>query len=196
MTDDIFQRLFLVFLVAYYVLVTWHRLRNARVRRSERRLDWGEGVFMTLAFVGDTVMPLVYIFSRGLDWADYLLPVWLGWLGAVLFAASLWLLWRGHLDLGRHWSPMLELREQHALVTQGVYRYVRHPIYAARWVWAIAQVLLLQNWIAGLANGLLFLPIYMYRVPREERMMAGRFGEEYTEYTKHTGRVFPRWSGR
>jgi protein-S-isoprenylcysteine O-methyltransferase Ste14 len=39
---------------------------------------------------------------------------------------AVWLFWRSHADLGRNWSPSLELREGHELVTEGVYRYVRH----------------------------------------------------------------------
>lgn len=45
---------------------------------------------------------------------------------AVLFFA-VWLLWRSHADLGRNWSPMLEIRQEQSLATQGVYRLIRHP---------------------------------------------------------------------
>ena len=34
---------------------------------------------------------------------------------------------------------------------------------------------------------------FMMRVPREEQMMLERFGDEYREYTKRTGRFLPRW---
>lgn len=84
---------------------------------------------------------------------------------------------------------------KHALVTQGIYRHMRHPIYAAQWLWGIAQPLLLQNWIAGLAGLVSFLPVYLYRVPREEQMMLEHFGEEYRSYMGRTGRIIPRLWG-
>ena len=78
------------------------------------------------------------------------------------------------------------------IVTQGVYRYVRHPTYASERLWALAQALLLQNWAAGRATLALFTPLYALRGPREKRMMLDRFGEECRAYMDRTGRIAPR----
>jgi protein-S-isoprenylcysteine O-methyltransferase Ste14 len=115
--------------------------------------------------------------------------------GIIILAMAVWLFWRSHADLGRNWSPSLELREGHELVTEGVYRSVRHPMYASMWLWGVAQALLLQNWIAGWVSLVMFMPLYLLRVPREERMMLDEFGEEYRAYMNHTGRVIPRLGG-
>ncbi len=115
--------------------------------------------------------------------------------GMIILAMAVWLFWRSHADLGRNWSPSLELREGHELVTEGVYRSVRHPMYASMWLWGVAQALLLQNWIAGWASLVMFMPLYLLRVPREERMMLDEFGEEYRAYMDRTGRVIPRLGG-
>lgn len=80
------------------------------------------------------------------------------------------------------------------LVETGVYRYIRHPMYAAFWLWGIAQVLLLHNWICGMSYLVSFLPMYLLRVPQEEQMMIDTFGEQYQEYTTRTGRVIPKIS--
>jgi protein-S-isoprenylcysteine O-methyltransferase Ste14 len=109
-----------------------------------------------------------------------------------VLAASLWLLWRSHADLGRNWSPTLQIVQEQRLITEGVYGRIRHPIYAAIWLWGIAQALLPHNWIAGLAGLALFLPVYLYRMPREEQIMAEHFGEAYHAYASRTGRVLPR----
>ncbi len=111
-----------------------------------------------------------------------------------IFAFALWLLWKAHDDLGHSFSPSVQLKKEHALVTLGVFRLIRHPIYAAHGIWGIAQALLLQNWIAGLSMLVFFLPLYLARVPREEQMMLERFGEEYREYMNKTGRVLPKFS--
>ena len=109
---------------------------------------------------------------------------------------AVWLFWRSHADLGRNWSPSLQLREGHALVDRGVYRYSRHPMYASQWLWGAAQALLLPNWIAGWASLISFAPLYLSRVPREEQMMLERFGHEYRGYVRRTGRIFPRLVGQ
>jgi hypothetical protein len=62
----------------------------------------------------------------------------------------------------------------------------------ALWLWTLAQLLLLQNWITGLSGLICFLPLYLYRVPREEQMMIDTFGEEYLDYMSKTPRLLPR----
>jgi protein-S-isoprenylcysteine O-methyltransferase Ste14 len=105
---------------------------------------------------------------------------------------ALWIFWRSHHDLGLNWSISLEMREGHSLITQGVYRRIRHPMYTAIWLWSIAQGLMLENWLAGWGAPATFLPLYLLRTPREEQMMAEAFGDEYREYTARTGRLLPR----
>ncbi|MBI3965362.1 MAG: isoprenylcysteine carboxylmethyltransferase family protein [Chloroflexi bacterium] len=110
----------------------------------------------------------------------------------VQLTASIFLFWRTHRDLGANWSPTLEIGAQHTLVTRGVYGRIRHPMYASQALLALAQALLLPNWVAGLAGPLAFLARYLIRVPREERMMLDHFGDAYRAYSAHTGRILPR----
>jgi protein-S-isoprenylcysteine O-methyltransferase Ste14 len=147
-----------------------------------------------LAFIGLQVLPLVYIFSTWLDFADYSLPTWADWTGASEFVLALLLLWRAHADIGRSWSPTLEIAQEHKLVTRGVYRHIRHPIYVSVSLWGVEQALLVQNWLTGLGGLLHFLPLYLIRVSREEEMMIQQFGNEYRLSMHETGRVFPRLS--
>lgn len=153
-------------------------------------------LFTALPGIGMMVAPLLYVFSSRLSFADYRLPtkakMGAGIVGTVLHAAGTWLLWRSHVDLGRNWSPKLEIVAEHSLVTEGVFRYMRHPMYAAHLLWALAQPLLLHNWIAGFSFLVTSLPLYLYRIPREERMMIEQFGDEYRAYMQRTGRFLPR----
>jgi protein-S-isoprenylcysteine O-methyltransferase Ste14 len=193
MPDTFAEWAFLVGLIIYYTLFTVDRWRNRRAGARDVRLSVWESAFMLLAFVGDTVLPLMAILGHRLDFAAYHLPPWLGVLGVLLWAAALVVIWRAHVDLGKNWSPYAKITQEHTLVTGGIYGVIRHPIYAARWLWAIAQVLLVQNWIGGLANGLCFLPAYLSRVPREEKMMLDHFGEQYHAYMQRVGGIWPRW---
>jgi protein-S-isoprenylcysteine O-methyltransferase Ste14 len=112
--------------------------------------------------------------------------------GIAAFTGGLWLLWRSHADLGHNWSAKLSIAAEPSLVTRGVFRYIRHPMYASHVLWAIAQALLIQNWIAGLASLVVFLPLYLLRVPHEEDMMLKQFGDQYRAYMDRTGGVIPR----
>jgi protein-S-isoprenylcysteine O-methyltransferase Ste14 len=85
----------------------------------------------------------------------------------------------------------LDVREGHALITSGVYSRIRHPMYAAFWLWAMAQALLLSNWVAGPAGLVGFGILYFLRVGEEERLMLDTFGEEYRSYMDRTARIVP-----
>jgi protein-S-isoprenylcysteine O-methyltransferase Ste14 len=159
---------------------------------SERRVTTQEQILLGLLTLGGFFVPLIYAFTNWLDFANFKLPAWAGWLGILLTAGALFIFWRAHADLGVNWSPSLEIREQHELITRGIYGVIRHPMYASQWLLTLATPLLLQNWIAGLLNLVVFIPFYLLRVKAEEQMMLDSFGEQYREYMKNTGGVLPK----
>ena len=166
--------------------------KRKQEKMSEQNVSTQEKVMLFLLLIGMFILPLIYSASTWLDFANYSLPAWVGWLGVALIAGALFVFWRAHADLGLNWSPSLEIREKHELITKGIYGVIRHPMYASQWLWVIAQPLLLQNWIAGLVNLLIFIPFYLLRVQAEEKMMTDKFGDQYREYMKRTGGVLPK----
>jgi len=140
---------------------------------------------------GILFIPLIYILSPWLNFANYYLPIWVNGLGVVTFVVSLWLFWRAHDDLGKNWSPTLQIREGHTLTTNGVYRSIRHPMYTSVLLLGIAQALLLPNWLAGLAGLVSFSIAYATRIDQEEQMLLEQFGDDYSAYKKNTKRLFP-----
>jgi len=161
-------------------------------KMTEQRVSSQEKLLLILLLLGMFIVPLIYSASTWLDFANYALPTWTGWIGAVLIVLALIVFWRAHVDLKTNWSPSLEIREKHELITRGIYGYIRHPMYASQWLWVIAQPLLLQNWLAGWLNLVVFIFFYSLRVRAEEKMMIDTFGEQYREYMKKVRAVFPR----
>lgn len=161
--------------------------------KAERRISTREQTLLGFLFIGMFFLPLIHSLTPWLNFANYSLPAWAGWIGAAMLGLALLIFWRAHADLGLNWSPSLELRREHKLITGGIYRLIRHPMYASQWIWVFAQPLLLQNWIAGFANLLIFIPFYLLRVRAEEQMMMDAFGGEYRDYMQKTGAVFPKF---
>jgi protein-S-isoprenylcysteine O-methyltransferase Ste14 len=173
-----------------------HERRRRRTRIAVDRVTTSERSLVGLVSVGLFLVPAAYALTPWLDGANYRLSPEAreraGVVGTALIVAAVWLFWRSHADLGRNWSPSLQLREGHTLVTGGVYRSIRHPMYASMWLWGIGQALVLQNWIAGWAGLVSVALLYLLRVPREEQMMLDEFGGWYRAYMDQTGRVVPR----
>lgn len=157
-----------------------------------RQFDALEKALLVGVGAGSLLLPVLYLLTPWLAFADYHLPAFAPWCGAFLMMPALWLFHRSHADLGQNWSVTLELRKGHQVVKQGVYRLIRHPMYASILLWDLAQGLLLQNWLAGWGALTTFALLYLVRTPREEHMMVEFFGQEYRDYMRQTGRLFPR----
>lgn len=187
----------LVFLAGFVVYVATrgvfaHRVKT--IETVEKRVGGIEIVLLVFVMIGSMLLPILYLFTSLLKFANYSPPIWAQWTGGAALIAALWLFHRSHADLGTNWSPTLEIRKAHRLVTNGVYRSIRHPMYAAILLFSLAQALLLHNWLAGYGALVTFLPLYIVRAPREERMMLDRFGADYEAYVRRTGRLIPRLS--
>ena len=76
-------------------------------------------------------------------------------------------------------------------MASGVYAHVRHPMYSAFWLLALAQALLVPNWLAGLSGIVGWGILFFLRIGREEALMVETFGDEYRAYMQRTARVLP-----
>jgi protein-S-isoprenylcysteine O-methyltransferase Ste14 len=177
--------------IAWYVIRYPHQRRSRRTPVATRRDRRRDMVLMVISASGLGVVPALYVATRWFAFADYPFHPLQAWLGVAVLMAAHALFYRTHRDLGRAWSVTLAIRAQHRLVTHGVYARLRHPMYAAFWLWAASQALLLPNWIAGFSGLVGFGTLFFGRVGLEERMMLETFGAEYRDYMARTKRVVP-----
>jgi protein-S-isoprenylcysteine O-methyltransferase Ste14 len=136
-------------------------------------------------------VPLFWVVTPWLSFADFplrLLPLVVGTIGLVV---GLWLFHRSHADLGTNWSITLQVREKHRLVTEGIYRRIRHPMYLALLVYALGQALVVPNYVAGPSYAVAMVVLFALRVGAEEQMMLEEFGKDYEGYMARTKRLLP-----
>ena len=175
-----------------YVLIRWpHGRRMAIVAVDEDRKGRLEVFLLTGAGLGTTLFPLIWVASGFPAVADYPLHPIAFWAGIGIAAIGNWLFYRSHADLGLNWSVTLQVRENHQLVTTGVYSRIRHPMYSAMFLQGIGQLLFLPNWLIGPAWLASFGLLYLLRIGHEEQMMRDRFGADYESYCQMTGRLLP-----
>lgn len=189
----------LVWLAAFaamFLIRTPHSMRNRANVIVESRKGTDDKLLLAGMFLAMMLLPILHLATGLFDFAGYTLPDWATFIGVVMQLPFLWLFWRSHADLGRNWSPGLEIREGHGLVTGGIYGRIRHPMYAAIWISALSQPLLIHNWIAGALVIPAFAAMWFLRVPNEEALMRRRFGTAYDDYAARTGRVVPRFGVR
>jgi protein-S-isoprenylcysteine O-methyltransferase Ste14 len=137
---------------------------------------------------------LVFVIARLLPagvWAP--ITFWnplVGLVGAVVLVGStllaLWARW----TLGQMWSSIPMLKEHHELRTGGPYQITRHPIYTG-----ILGMVLGTAMVTGFGPTLVALlvtgAVFVYRIPREERLMTDAFGDRYIRYQQQVPRLIP-----
>jgi protein-S-isoprenylcysteine O-methyltransferase Ste14 len=178
-------------IVAWYVIRYPFERKAKRVRVVGDSRSTSERIGLATATVGLGVVPAIYVATGLPRAADYVATGWTVIPGTIVYAAALWLFHRAHKDLGRNWSITLEIRDQHRLVSNGIYGLIRHPMYTSFWLMGLGQALLLPNWVGGLAGLVGFAVVYFLRVDKEERMMIETFGDEYRAYMARTKRIIP-----
>jgi len=143
--------------------------------------------------VGMGLIPIFfYLLTSWINTFRLPFPAGIRWLGAgLIFAGDLLFIW-SHKALGSNWSPILEIRKGHTLVTDGPYRFIRHPMYAAIFLIGIGVSLLSANWIVALSYMMPTASLYLVRVSDEEEMMIGQFGDEYRQFMTRTGCLIPK----
>jgi len=101
----------------------------------------------------------------------------------------------GRLQLGGNWANHIKIYENHVLANRGVYKIVRHPLYASIMLMLLGGSLAYRNWLSAAMTAFVFVPFMYFRAKQEEALLQEEFAE-YEEYKKTTGMFFPKlWKG-
>ncbi|MEA1924713.1 MAG: protein-S-isoprenylcysteine O-methyltransferase [Candidatus Altiarchaeota archaeon] len=193
MNELIWRILFMIFWIGNGLIRMPHNSRYKTTEKIKSKNRLREKFLVLLAGIGLMIMPMVYVFTSWLNSFNMNLPDWIRWIGVICFGFGLALFWWVHKTLGKNWSHVLEIRRNHRLVTQGPYKYVRHPMYTQIWIWAICQWLILSNWVVGVVGVLTWSILYFIRIHEEEKMMIEHFGKEWENYCRRTTKKLVPW---
>lgn len=117
------------------------------------------------------------------DLASYVIGAGLTVIG-LLFAV-----WARY-HIGRNWSGVITLKEDHALVRSGPYALVRHPIYSGLLLAIVGSAIARGNLAAVLAIVAMLYAV-LRRVSIEESWMSENFGSAYADYKANTPSLIP-----
>lgn len=127
-----------------------------------------------------------------MSWADLPFPAWLRWTGVGIALLGFVVLQWSQNTLGKNWSDRPRMLKEQTLITSGPYHYVRHPIYTAFLLILGSTFFISANWMIGLAWISMVILEIASRIQFEESLMIEYFGDQYREYMKRTGRLFPK----
>jgi len=165
--------------------------RSSRIKVIQSKRGKAEITLLSAMWLGSVVLPFLWIATPLLSFADYPLHALQYAVGVAVFSLGLWLFYRSHADLSTNWSVSLDIREDHQLITSGVYRHLRHPMYSAILLQAVGQALIAPNWIVATVYPGAFLLMCALRIGPEEQMMLQQFGQRYELYRRDSRRLIP-----
>jgi len=179
----LWQLLGLVWLVMFF-----------RIKRAKRLEGWGERA----------QHELLVLFAFWLLFADYWNWGWLDhrvtpdvprvWAtGLALTAVGVGIAIWARLSLGSNWSGMVTLKKDHELISTGLYRWIRHPIYTGILL-GMAGTALIAGHLRGWFATALALMAFYFKARREERFLREEFGSNFDAHARRTGMFLPKWT--
>jgi protein-S-isoprenylcysteine O-methyltransferase Ste14 len=136
-------------------------------------LIWGPAHFRLLS--GPAVIPD----SEAAHLAAFLLT-----LGGLAFA-----LWSRFI-IGRNWSAVITIKQDHELIRSGPYAIVRHPIYCG-FLTAVIGAAIERGTIEAFAGAAILAIIFRFKSELEEKFMIEHFGDAYRKYRMEVGAIIP-----
>ena len=198
MNENIFRIAAAIILFTGVGISTYFRSKadTDRGERISRKVDGT--VFVNIIKIFGLLLwlsPLVYLINPAwMAWSKIGLPEWLRWLGVGLGVLCTFGIYWLFSSIGSNITPTSATRREHQLVTSGPYRWVRHPLYTVGSSLFIALGLMADNWFI-VALGVLAFIAMARRTPKEEANLIEKFGDEYRDYMKRTGRYLPKLGG-
>lgn len=196
MNENIFRILAAVILFTGIGISSYYR-RKADKESGETVSRNVDGTpMMTVIKLGGLILwlsPLVYLINpTWMAWSKIGLPEWIRWLGVGLGILSVVGIYWLFSSIGSGITPTSATRSEHRLVTRGPYRWVRHPLYTIGSSLFLAFGMMADNWFIALLGILAFIAMAV-RTPKEEANLIAKFGDEYRNYMKRTGRFLPKF---
>jgi protein-S-isoprenylcysteine O-methyltransferase Ste14 len=166
----------------------WTRVKSAQRRESvlPRILKYWLPLAVGIALIG----PGRWFEGTWLGARVYPPQAWIALLGALLTIAGVAFACWARFVLGRNWSSVVQVKQDHELIQRGPYRFVRHPIYTGLLLAFFGTAVAIGEW-RGFICVVIVGASFWFKLRLEERWMRDNFGAAYEQYMQHTKALIP-----
>jgi protein-S-isoprenylcysteine O-methyltransferase Ste14 len=190
--EYVFRVLFVVVYVLFACVRVYYRSKTIG-RRSKK--DYSEAnktmIVLAIGILGYLFSVVVYLLFPGfIGWAHIDLTILGRWAGVGFALAGVLLTFSAHRTLGKQYSALQEIQEEHLLISTEIYSRVRHPMYTGFILLTLGLAFVSSNLLLIVFAFLVVLP-FPWIARKEEQMLLEHFGKEYRDYMRTTGRFFP-----
>ena len=177
----------LYFLIRFYFSIKLIKKHNIYKRHyTVIRIVKNFGYFLQY-----TVIPFIWVYTNIFDFFQLKTSSIIQTVVIFIGVANTLFFYIIHNQLMENFSPYVEVFEKQKLVTTGVYKYIRHPMYLQLLIYAVFIGLYTQNFLIFIIEIVGWCVMYINRIQKEEQILEDKFKEEYIEYKMNTPRLFP-----
>ncbi len=185
---------YLVVLIAYYIITFLDTI--LRPLQDEERDPESDKftIILILLFLGNPFFLIASIIEKNMliepyfaFWNQSLISI----MGLLLFIMSSVLMLLGRVQLGKYATGKLSIQEGHELIEQGLYKYIRHPIYTGGIIGGFAYLVAFNSIIIAVVYACIVFIVFNKRATYEEKILREKFGQDYISYQKRTKRYLP-----
>lgn len=178
--------IFIWLVYAIWVVVIVYLTVAASAAKRDTQPDLRQSFGLMFALIAAFALPYVPIFGfvnfAPLDTVVSLVGIAVFLIGISFFVAA-------RQQLGRNWSQTVSAKAEPELVTSGPYRYARHPMYTGGIVACIGSAIVVGGPFVFMFVTL--VPIFLWRVGAEDKLMQRQFPDAYPEYRNRTKALIP-----
>jgi protein-S-isoprenylcysteine O-methyltransferase Ste14 len=155
----------------------------------EKREEEQYAVFILFLFLAN---PFIFVFALEEHSTLFTTRIdALSWIGLVIYFLAAAVVILARVNLGKQGTGTLVVREDHELITTGLYKYLRNPMYSGTLLGVIGFALVTQSIFISLITFILYFWIFNKRIIYEEQLLEKEFGEEYQKYKASSYRLIP-----
>ncbi len=192
---DLFNNEYIALIIIVYYGISFFDIILRPISEPNELKDKYTIILLLFFFLGPLILILAFYENKFI--ISQYLPLYdneiLGYFGILLMFVGGIILLTSRYQLNRYsygGGSLSEEIEQN-LITNGMYKYIRHPIYAGGIVMTIGLELAFRSFIILSLHTILYIIIFKDRMNREEEVLLSKFGEKYRKYMNETKRMIP-----
>jgi protein-S-isoprenylcysteine O-methyltransferase Ste14 len=123
------------------------------------------------------------------------IPIWndpiVAYIGIIILIIGGIIMVTSRIQLGKYGTPVVHTGEEHKLVTKGLYKVMRHPMYFGAIFMMLGSYIAFRSLLVLIITIISYIPLMKMRIKMEEETLIGTFGDDYRNYIKQTKKLIP-----
>ena len=192
---DILSNSLILLVILLYFIISLGDIILRPLGETEELKDKYTLIIMLFFLSGPIILLLAFYENKVIisEFASFYNSIIIGMIGLIIMSlgAIIMLISRFQLNKYTYGGGSLSESKDQNLITFGMYKYIRHPIYLGGLIITIGLELAFRTIIMLILHTTIFFLIFRARMIREEMVLSTKFGEEYLRYKRQTSRLVP-----